>query len=124
MTSSPSSNRFSPQLCEAVLRAPKVVEKVPSGSVVARRVSEPLRVILRDMLKFSNNLTAEMAGLTATSARSGRVNSLKASASNMSKWAEARFGVSGLKLVDHSGLGSDSRMTASAMAQMVLPETP
>ena len=74
--------------------------------------SDPLTRILRDMLKWSTNLTAEMVGLSATVARGGRPGSLADSARAMSDWAAAQLGMTGSLLVDHSGLGVDSRMTA------------
>ena len=99
-----------------VLKAPKVVRSsAKGGRVVARKESEPLRVILRDMLKFSTNLTAEMVGLAATARRQSRPASLAASAREMSRWAEAKFDTTGIKVVDHSGLSDKSRMSASAM---------
>jgi len=82
------------------------------GQVVARHDSEPLRVILKGMLRFSNNLTAEIVGMTASAARGGKPASLKASASEMSRWAGQKYGMTGTKMADHSGLGDASRMTA------------
>ncbi len=98
-----------------VLKAPKVVKQVPQGIELARVTSAPLRDVLRDMLKFSTNLTAEMVGMAATARRKGIPSGLAASGREMSRWAEKRFGTKGINLVDHSGLGSRSRMSASAM---------
>ena len=51
------------------------------GRILAELHSAPLNDLLRDMLKYSNNLTAEMVGLAATTKRTGNVpGSLKASA--------------------------------------------
>ncbi|MDU8927471.1 D-alanyl-D-alanine carboxypeptidase/D-alanyl-D-alanine-endopeptidase [Alisedimentitalea sp. MJ-SS2] len=97
------------------LGAPKVARSRPGGTAIVSHASPELSVILRGMLKYSNNLTAEMVGLAATTKRKGKVNSLKASASEMSRWANASLGMSKAKLVDHSGLGSDSRLTAKDM---------
>lgn len=98
-----------------VLKAPKVTGRAPKGTTLARIQSAPLRGILQDMLKFSTNLTAEMVGMAATAKRKGVPGGLVASAREMSRWAERKFGTGGIKLVDHSGLGSRSRMSASAM---------
>lgn len=88
--------------------------------VLVEHESEPLQEILRDMLKWSNNLTAEMVGMTATAARSGRPASMRASAQVMSDWAGARYGMRGARLIDHSGLGDASRMTpADLVAALV-----
>ena len=84
------------------------------GTVVAETLSPPLVPLLRDMLRHSTNLTAEVVGLTA----SGQT-SLRASAAMMNAWVRERHGVD-LALVDHSGLGGDSRVSALAMARLML----
>lgn len=95
-----------------VLNTPKVSRALPSGvTALVRHNSIALRDILRGMLKYSNNLTAEMVGMTASAAGGKRPSSLKASASEMSRWAGKRYGMRKTKMVDHSGLGSASRMT-------------
>jgi D-alanyl-D-alanine carboxypeptidase/D-alanyl-D-alanine-endopeptidase (penicillin-binding protein 4) len=97
------------------LKAPKVVKRLAAGTTVVQHQSAPMREILRDMLKFSTNLTAEMVGMAATQKRRGSVSGLKASAKEMNTWARSALGVQGMKLVDHSGLGAANRMTADAM---------
>lgn len=94
----------------------KVVKQAPGGAVLVRWQSPPLREVLRDMLKYSNNLTAEMVGLAATIKRLGGARSLLASAAEMSRWAGGALGMSRAKLVDHSGLGAASELTAGDMA--------
>jgi serine-type D-Ala-D-Ala carboxypeptidase/endopeptidase (penicillin-binding protein 4) len=89
------------------------VASVPSGNEIGRVESEPLPEVLRDMLKFSTNLTAECVGLTA----SGQA-SLEGSGKAMSDWVRATFGA-GFDLHDHSGLGGQSRVTASGMAKVL-----
>ncbi|WP_189370098.1 D-alanyl-D-alanine carboxypeptidase/D-alanyl-D-alanine endopeptidase [Tateyamaria omphalii] len=98
-----------------VLKNPKVVSRIPQGTTLATHQSEDLRTILRDMLRFSTNVTAEMVGMAATVKRSGRPSSLRASASEMNRWANAALGTAKMRLVDHSGLGGDSEMTADDM---------
>lgn len=94
------------------------VRSLPRGGVVlATHKSVPLRDILRDMLKYSNNLTAEVVGLAATAARRGGGGSLGRSAQDMSTFAKQKLGMSGARFVDHSGLGSASRVSAGSMAQ-------
>lgn len=97
------------------LSAPKMITSLPAGEVLVRNQSADLRSILHDMLKWSTNLTAEMVGLAATTARGTRPASLKASADQMNLWAQANLGMQAPALVDHSGLGDDSRLTASDM---------
>lgn len=98
-----------------ILKNPKVVRRTPSGTALVAHQSAELRVIVRDMLRFSTNLTAEMVGMAATRSRTGKVASLKASAGEMSRWAASALGAQGTKLVDHSGLGDASKMTADGM---------
>lgn len=103
------------------LPAAKAVRRLPAGArVLAQMSSAPLRVILRDMLKFSTNLTAEMVGMAATAGRSGRPASLKASGRAMSDWARSRYGMQTVSLVDHSGLGDASRMSAQELVQTLV----
>jgi len=92
-----------------------LITSLPEGEVLVTRSSAPLRDILRDMLKYSNNLIAEMAGLSATVYRTGTPASLRASAAEMNVWAKANLGMDAPALVDHSGLGEDSRVTAQDM---------
>ena len=103
------------------LKDAKVARNLPRNATVVGQVfSDPLRVILRDMLKWSNNLTAEMVGMAGTQARGGSPNSLKASGRAMSTWAKNRFGMTTVNLVDHSGLGDASRMSAQDLVQTLV----
>lgn len=89
------------------------VQSVPPGDEIGRVESEPLPEVLRDMLKFSTNLTAECVGLTASAQAT-----LEASGKVQSDWVRATFGVS-FDMHDHSGLGGQSRVTAAGMAQVL-----
>ena len=100
-----------------VLHPPEVIRDAPEGRVLVTRQSQKLRGILRDMLKYSTNLTAELVGLTATRARLGTAQSIRSSAREMSYWAREKLGMKGARLVDHSGLGGLSRLSPAAMAQ-------
>jgi D-alanyl-D-alanine carboxypeptidase/D-alanyl-D-alanine-endopeptidase (penicillin-binding protein 4) len=99
-----------------VLPAPEPAETLPEGRVMATHHSPPLRIILRDMLRWSTNLTAEVVGLAATAARSGvPPASIRASAETMNAWGRERLGLESMALEDHSGLGDDSRISAADM---------
>ena len=98
-----------------VLKSPKVIDAAPAGAVLATYQSDDLRSILRAMLRYSTNITAEMVGMSATAKRIGTVRSLRASATEMNRWAAAKLGANNIKLVDHSGLGGASRMTSGDM---------
>lgn len=104
-------------LCRArglALPAPEVIENLPAGTEVAGIDSPPLRELLRDMLFYSTNLTAEVVGLAA----SGTAGPA-ASAAAMQGWLRAQGLGQGLQLADHSGLSADSRVTALAMARVL-----
>lgn len=97
-----------------VLPAPQVLAELPPGATeLVAQDSAPLRDILRDMMEYSTNLTAEVVGLHASGA-----DVLVSSAKAMQAWAEAQ-GVTGLDLRDHSGMSPQTRLTARAMAQVI-----
>lgn len=96
------------------LPAAQAVRAIPDGMSLAQHRSPPLRDMARDMLKFSTNLTAEVLGLRASNR-----DTLRASAKAMSDWANRKYGV-GLALVDHSGLGDSSRVSAGDMLKVLL----
>lgn len=86
----------------------------PKGTELARVESEALPELLRDMLLYSTNVTAECVGLTASGA-----GGLEASARAMSDWVQTTFGVT-MDLHDHSGLGGASRVTAAGMVKLLV----
>ncbi len=96
------------------LQSPERVASVPPGDEIGRVESEPLPEVLRDMLKFSTNLTAECVGLAAS-----RASDLEASGQAMSDWVRTTFGAS-FDMHDHSGLGGRSRVTAAGMAKVLV----
>ncbi|MEP2642318.1 D-alanyl-D-alanine carboxypeptidase/D-alanyl-D-alanine-endopeptidase [Roseobacter sp.] len=102
-----------------VLARPELTATVPQTGLttLAHIQSPPLRDILRGMLKFSNNLTAEMVGLAATRARTGRAHTLAGSARQMNLWAIEKLGMQKPAFVDHSGLGAASRITPQDMVR-------
>ena len=102
------------------LKRPEVIDTLPAHEVCVRHESGALRGILQDMLKYSNNLTAEMVGLAASQSRLGRVADLRASAAEMNRWATGALRMKQPALVDHSGLGDDSRLTALDMTRALL----
>ena len=61
------------------LRAPETIRSLPGGTELGRQTSAPLREVLRLMLKYSNNLTAEMVGMSASAASGTPPASLQAS---------------------------------------------
>jgi D-alanyl-D-alanine carboxypeptidase/D-alanyl-D-alanine-endopeptidase (penicillin-binding protein 4) len=101
---------------------PAVIERgpQPSGDILVRYTSPPLQDILRGMLKYSNNLTAEMVGLSASVARGHDPRDLRQSGDAMAAWAEAELGMTQTRFVDHSGLGDASRMSPTDLVKALV----
>jgi D-alanyl-D-alanine carboxypeptidase/D-alanyl-D-alanine-endopeptidase (penicillin-binding protein 4) len=86
---------------------------------IAQFQSNHMDEVLRWMLKYSNNLTAECIGLTASQKLGHRPLSLRNSAGSMGRWVQANLGVSGVDFRNHSGLTDRSRVSAAQMAGML-----
>ncbi len=79
-----------------------------------------MRQLSKSMIKYSTNMTAETLGLSASVKRGAKANNLRSSGKAMTDWLEATYGVRGARFVDHSGLGSDSRISAHEMARLLV----
>lgn len=99
------------------------VAKAAQGSALVIRDSAPLSDVLRDMLKYSTNLTAEAIGMTA-SAASGPVTGPLGSAQEMDAWLVRTRNVRAIRMVDHSGLGAASRVTVADMVRTLVGAGP
>ncbi|MEY4697759.1 MAG: D-alanyl-D-alanine carboxypeptidase/D-alanyl-D-alanine-endopeptidase, partial [Pseudomonadota bacterium] len=98
-----------------VLPPARQVARLPEGAqVVAELPGDALPDVLRRMLRWSTNLTAEVVGLTASGA-----GSLRESGRAMGDWAQARLGAEA-RFVDHSGLGGQSRIAPSQMVKALV----
>ena len=97
----------------------RVSVDLPEGEALVTHDSDPLDAMLRDMLEYSTNITAECIGLAASLARGLRPATLADSAGAMSRWAEERLGARG-DFVDHSGLGDASAISASEMTRALV----
>ena len=95
------------------------VDRAPEATERARYESAALRDIVRSMLKYSTNLTAEVIGLAATKTQDPAVTGLQGSAAAMNTWAREKFGLAHLNFVDHSGLGGASEVSASDLVRML-----
>lgn len=102
-----------------VLKAPRDIAELPDGAELASFDSASLREMMRGMLRYSTNITAEAAGLTATAARAGQQRGLRTSALGMARWADGRAGGISPTFVDHSGLGDQSRISPQNMVQLL-----
>ena len=93
----------------------KMIGAVPDGAVpLLAWPSGQINGILREMLKYSTNITAENMGLASSGAAS-----LQASAAEMQAWAAAELGLKA-NFVDHSGLGAASRVTPEGMMRAIM----
>ena len=102
-----------------VLKPPREALQAPVGAALAGLESAPLREMMRGMLRFSTNITAEAAGLAATAARGGTSRGLRTSALGMARWADRRAGGIAPIFVDHSGLGDQSRLSPRDMVRFL-----
>lgn len=102
-----------------VLKPAKETTQAPSGTPLAQFNGAPLPDVMRGMLRFSTNLTAEATGLTATATRTGTKRGLAASALEMSLWAQGRCAGARPAFVDHSGLGDQSRVSPADMVRLL-----
>lgn len=110
-------------LCRAeglALPEPEVRDTLPAGGVdLAVHQSDTLRVILRETLLYSTNLTAEVCGLAATQARLGRAPDIAGSAAEMTRWLGAAHGIAA-DFKDHSGLSDENRISADQMVKLLV----
>jgi len=102
-----------------VLNYPKEVSAPPDGTIIAELENGKLPEVMRGMLRYSTNLTAEAAGLTATKARQQQRYGLRASAAGMARWMRDRCDGVDPYFVDHSGLGDQSRVSPSDTVKML-----
>ncbi|MCV2867917.1 D-alanyl-D-alanine carboxypeptidase [Defluviimonas sp. WL0002] len=100
------------------LPPPETVDAKPAGTVLVEHGSDDLSDVLRQMMRYSTNLTAEAVGMAASSRRG--VNRHADSGPEMAAWLQGRADVRGANFVDHSGLGGTSRISAAAMAQALV----
>ena len=103
---------------------PAHLGQAPAGAqIIARQLSRPLLPMLRSMLRYSTNLTAEMVGLAASRAGGAQPATLAASAAAMRAWAAevAGFpaGDPGFRLTNHSGLAADSRTSPRRLVELL-----
>ncbi len=95
---------------------------LPSATSLSALNSAALPQILRGMLKYSTNLTAECVGLSATQALGARPETLAASGRSMASWYAAQMPYPAeMTFSDHSGLTDSTRISsrdlATALAQ-------
>jgi D-alanyl-D-alanine carboxypeptidase/D-alanyl-D-alanine-endopeptidase (penicillin-binding protein 4) len=107
------------------LGAPVFSESAPpEAQVLVEHTSAPLEDLLRGMMRWSTNLTAEVVGLTATQAGGVRPTTLAESGQEMAMWMRDRLGARQARFIDHSGLGVGSRVRPHDMTRALVAAGP
>ena len=101
-----------------VLGRASEVPAVPRGVELARFEGVPLTELMRAMLRFSTNITAEAVGLAASAKRTGVRQPLAVSAQSMTDWVASKAGT-GPSFKDHSGLSDATRISADQMVRLL-----
>lgn len=94
----------------------------PEAREIARVESEPLVEIVEGMLRYSNNLTAELVGLAASRRLAGAGLALPASAELLARWWQERLpdtSFRGFVAANHSGLSATTRHTPRQLAAIL-----
>ncbi|MEJ6392566.1 D-alanyl-D-alanine carboxypeptidase/D-alanyl-D-alanine-endopeptidase [Gymnodinialimonas sp. 2305UL16-5] len=107
------------------LDSPDFTDAAPETALVLVEHSSPeLEDILRGMMRWSTNLTAEVVGLLATQAGGVIPGSLPESGEAMGAWMRDTLGARNATFVDHSGLGVGSRIRPQDMTQALVNAGP
>lgn len=105
------------------LSATEAARAPATARVLASHRSRPLGRILRDMLRYSTNLTAEVTGSAATRSVGVNAQSLADSAEVMNAWAASVGGFPagdpGFRFLNHSGLTTGSRVSPRRMVDLL-----
>jgi D-alanyl-D-alanine carboxypeptidase/D-alanyl-D-alanine-endopeptidase (penicillin-binding protein 4) len=104
------------------LPEPEIVATTPAGYELAHHDSSALDAMLRSMLRYSTNLTAEIVGLRASQARGVAPEGVEDSAAAMTEWARARYGLQSAVFVNHSGLSDRSVWSPLETARVLAAE--
>lgn len=84
------------------------------ATLLAAHDSPFLPELLRGLLRYSNNLSAELIGLATATKLTGKVGNLAEAAAEHALWLAAHLPAidwRGFKMVNHSGLDGDNRAT-------------
>lgn len=90
------------------------LDSAPTGTPLVSDDGDAMPDLLRDMLRFSTNLTAEVLGLS-----SSRAPTLAASGAAMTAWTQQTFRVAAT-FADHSGLGAASAASAGDLTTILV----
>jgi D-alanyl-D-alanine carboxypeptidase/D-alanyl-D-alanine-endopeptidase (penicillin-binding protein 4) len=90
--------------------------------LLARVDSRPLADIVAGLLRYSNNLSAELVALAAARRLTGQALSLEGAGAALAAWLEARLPETdwrGFRLANGSGLSAASRVSPRQMADLL-----
>jgi len=109
---------------DIALGAPRLAPLPEGARVLVRHRGRPLTAVLRGMLRYSTNLTAETLGVAATRAGGIAPATLAESAAMMNDWAALAIGAMPadprIAFANHSGLSADSRVSPSAIIGLLV----
>ena len=104
------------------LPEPRAASTPADAQPIAAVESPPLSDIIKGLLKYSNNITAELIGATAMSRQSGRTLKPSESGAALGLWLADQFPATqwrGFRLVNHSGLSSSNRASPRQIAAIL-----
>jgi serine-type D-Ala-D-Ala carboxypeptidase/endopeptidase (penicillin-binding protein 4) len=104
------------------LPLPEAAAVPATAQMLATHWSEPLPEIVSKVLRFSNNLAAELIGLTASRKLSTHPLSLRDSAATLTNWYLRQLPDApwqGFYCANHSGLSSATRITPRQMSAIL-----
>lgn len=104
------------------LPAPRPGPIAPGAREIARHESAPLVEVATGLLRYSNNLTAELVGIAAARRLTGEGLALRPSAERLARWWQdrlSRTSFRGFVAANHSGLSSVTRHTPRQLAAIV-----
>jgi serine-type D-Ala-D-Ala carboxypeptidase/endopeptidase (penicillin-binding protein 4) len=94
----------------------------PGGKPLVVHESPDVAALMRGMLRYSTNLTAETVGLAAARASGATPASLADAAGAMERWARDRYGLRRARFINHSGLTTRSTLTARETLRILAAE--
>ena len=113
------------QACQRLgveLPAPQPGTAPEGARTLAEHPSPPMHEVVRAMLRYSNNLVAELTGLSAGRRLTGQRIGLSQSAIAVSQWYETTLPETDWARFDpgnHSGLNANARMTPDQLAAIL-----
>lgn len=124
----PDPHSYAPRMFEAMWRAgggalsgqARWLDKPVSARLLLTGFSLPLKDIVADINKFSNNVMAQQLFLTLPLASGGGHGSFEASRNALARWWRQRFGLRAAPLLDNgSGLSRTARISAASLAALL-----